>query len=98
MFILLQIGMLCAVSLYLTHVRSYLRRRQTQTWADCVGQLPVELAAEGMAGAGVLPAQLEMDGAKTRLSPGVLWKRLQDARIALELADFADRDTAIQPA
>ena len=96
--LLLQVAPLCAVTAYLLQCRVYMHRRNFQSWESLIGQMG--------AGSGDLSepflSQEDFDALKARLREDPkewrnLWSLFRSARLALEMADFAERNTGSGP-
>jgi hypothetical protein len=92
---LLQIGLVAAVGYYLYHWRQNVRRRNSQTWESLVARLRPEWSARELndkflwrEGVNATPeeAWLRMEG------PKGLWVMYQNARVMLEMANYAVRN------
>ncbi len=93
---LLQIAAIAAVALYLSHWRTGVRRRNAQSWDSLLAQLRPDWSGRELSdrflweeGVSATPddAWQRMEGAKG------LWAMYQNARVMLEMADFADRNS-----
>ncbi|HVZ84736.1 MAG TPA: hypothetical protein VG893_13765 [Terracidiphilus sp.] len=92
---LLQVGFLAAVAFYLAHWRASVHRRNTQTWETLIARLRPDWSARDLS-----EHFLWKEGVNT--SPEETWKRLhgahglwaiyQNARVMLEMADYASRN------
>jgi len=93
---LLQIAILSALVVYLAKRRKDARRRNTQSWDALLGQLRSDWSARELSEQFLwregLTATTEdiwqrLDG------PRGLWANFQNARVLLEMADYANRNT-----
>ncbi|MGB8260951.1 MAG: hypothetical protein WCE75_11395 [Terracidiphilus sp.] len=93
-FPLLQLAAIALVGMYFARSRRRLRRRNAQTWESILAHLRPEWSARELndqflwkEGVSVSPEETwrRMEG------PRGLWVMYQNARVMLELADFADR-------
>jgi hypothetical protein len=93
--LLLQIGVIAAVAFYLVRWRSAVRRRNAQTWDSLLARLRPDWSARELSdhflwkeGVNATPedAWMRMEG------PKGLWVMYQNARVLLEMADYADRN------
>jgi hypothetical protein len=91
---LLQIAAIAGVELYLARWRAGVRRRNNQTWDSLLARLRPDWSARELSdqflwkeGISATPqdAWQRMEG------PKGLWVMYQNARVMLEMADFADR-------
>jgi hypothetical protein len=91
---LLQIAAIAGVGLYLARWRAGVRRRNNQTWDSLLARLRPDWSARELSdqflwkeGISATPqdAWQRMEG------PKGLWVMYQNARVMLEMADFADR-------
>jgi hypothetical protein len=94
---LIQIAAILAVALYLGRWRSLVRRRNTQSWDSLLARLRPDWSARDLSehflwedGINATPhdAWQRMEG------PKGLWVMFQNARVMLEMADFAARNSA----
>lgn len=92
---LLQIAIISALAFYLVRWRGGVRRRNSQSWESLVASLRVDWSARELSdhflwkeGLNATPedAWQRMEG------PKGLWVMYQNARVMLEMADFADRN------
>jgi hypothetical protein len=93
--LLLQIAAISAIAFYLGHWRRSARRRNAQSWDSLLAQLRPDWSARELSdhflwkeGINATPedAWLRMEG------PKGLWVMYQNARVMLEMADFAARN------
>jgi hypothetical protein len=93
--LLLQIGVIAAVAFYLVRWRSAVRRRNAQTWDSLLARLRPDWSARELSDhflwkeeviATPEDAWMRMEG------PKGLWVMYQNARVLLEMADYADRN------
>jgi hypothetical protein len=96
MLSLLQLAVLSALVLYLAQRRAYMRRRNLQSWERLVAQIHSDSSAGDLGG--------QFPGAKFsttetnqfRQQPHDfrgLWTLFTNARVALEMADYAERNS-----
>lgn len=94
---LLQIAVFAAVAIYFGRWRSKARRRNHQSWESLLGRLRVDWSARDLSeqflwkeGVNATPA----DAWQRMEGPKGLWIMYQNARVMLEMADFATRNDA----
>jgi hypothetical protein len=95
--ILLQIAAIAGVAIYLVRWRGAIRRRNSQSWDSLLARLRPDWSARELSdhflweegiNATAEDAWLRMEG------PKGLWAMYQNARVMLEMADYADRHSA----
>lgn len=95
--ILLQIAVVGAIAWFFVRWRASVRRRNSQTWDSLVAQLRLDWSARELSehflwregiDASTEDAWRRMEG------PKGLWVMFQNARVMLEMADFASRHCA----
>jgi hypothetical protein len=95
-FILLTIAAITVVAIYLGRLRSSARRKNAQTWDSLMAQLRLDWSARELS-----DGSLWNEGLST--TPEVAWQRMegpkglcvmfQNARVMLEMADYAARNS-----
>jgi hypothetical protein len=89
---LLQIVVIFAVALYFVRWRVAVRRRNAQSWDSLLGRLRPEWSARELSEQFLWKDQLDAtpDDAWQRMEgPKGLWVMFQNARVMMEIADFA---------
>ena len=97
MVLLLQVAIWSAVLAYLWQRHAYLRRRNRRSWTELADQLNSVLTIDGnlspwtagRAASGKEGQTLDWRGA---------WRHLNEARLILEMADYAERNSTPMPA
>lgn len=92
---LLQIAGFAAIALYFARWRAGLRRRNTETWDSLLGRIRTEWSARELSDQFLWREGLNAtpDDAWQRMEgPRGLWVMYQNARVMLEMADFAARN------
>lgn len=95
--IMLQIAVIAAIALFLGRWRSAVRRRNTQTWDSLLARLRPDWSARELSDHFLWKEGLNAtpDDAWRRMEgPKGLWIMYQNARVMLEMADFADKNSA----
>jgi hypothetical protein len=96
-FPLVEIGLLASVAVYFAHWRASIQRRNTQSWETLIVRLRPDWSARDLSdhflwkeGVNTSPEETwrRMDGAHG------LWAIYQNARVMLEMADYAVRNCA----
>jgi hypothetical protein len=94
--ILLQIAVLAAVVGFFLRWRASVRRRNTQSWDSLLARLRPEWSARELSDQFLWKDQLNAtpDDAWQRMEgPKGLWVMFQNARVMMEMADFAARNS-----
>jgi len=97
LFPLLQIAIVSAVLVILVRWRGSMRRRNLQSWDGLLGQLRSDWSARELSDHFLWKQGLAAttDDIWERLDgPRGLWAMFQNARVLLEMADYANRNTA----
>ena len=93
---LIQIAVVCALLVYFIKWRGSMRRRNTQTWDSLLSQLRSDWSARELGEQFLWKEGLTAttDDIWQRLDgPRGLWAMYQNARVLLEMADYANRNT-----
>ena len=93
--LLLQISALAAVAFYLSRWRSAVSRRNAQTWDSLLARLRPDWSARELSDHFLWKEGLSAtpeDAWKRMEGPKGLWVMYQNARVMLEMADYADRN------
>jgi hypothetical protein len=94
---LLEIAALAAIALYLGRWRNGIRRRNAQTWDSLLARLRPDWSARELSDHFLWKEGLNAtaDDAWQRMEgPKGLWVMYQNARVMLEMADYADKHCA----
>jgi len=94
--ILLQIAVIAAVVGFFLRWRAGVRKRNSQTWDSLLGRLRPEWSARDLSDQFLWKDQLNAspDDAWQRMEgPKGLWVMFQNARVMMEMADFAARNS-----
>ena len=94
---LIQIAVVCALLVYFIKWRGSMRRRNTQTWDSLLSQLRSDWSARELSEQFLWKEGLAAttDDIWQRLDgPRGLWAMFQNARVLLEMADYANRNSA----
>jgi hypothetical protein len=94
---LLQIALIAAVAFYLGRWRVGVRRRNTQSWDSLLARLRPDWSARELSDHFLWKEGLNAspeDAWKRMEGPHGLWAIYQNARVMLEMADFASRNCA----
>jgi hypothetical protein len=94
-FTLLQIALIAAVAFYLGRWRVGVRRRNTQSWDSLLARLRPDWSARELSDHFLWKEGLNAspeDAWKRMEGPHGLWAIYQNARVMLEMADFASRN------
>ena len=94
--ILLQLSAIAAIALYLGRRRSAVRRRNAQSWDSLLARLRPEWSARELSDHFLWKEGLSAtpDDAWERMEgPRGLWVMYQNARVMLEMADYAARNS-----
>jgi hypothetical protein len=99
MALLVQVAVCGALLAYLVQCRAYMGRRNRATWESLAGQLHSFSAAGGRLPSTRAEALLESaeESRQTSRDPRSLWMHFNHARVVLEMADFAERNSAPGP-
>src|SRR5206468_12253345 len=95
--ILLQVVLIAAVVGFFLRWRAGVRRRNTQSWDSLIARLRPEWSARELSDQFLWKDQLNAtpDDAWQRMEgPKGLWVMFQNAKVMMEMADFAARDSA----
>lgn len=95
--ILLQIAVIVAVVGFFVHWRASVRRRSTQTWDSLLARLRPDWSARDLSDQFLWKEGLNAtpDDAWQRMEgPKGLWVMFQNARVMLEIADFAAKHSS----
>jgi hypothetical protein len=93
---LFQIVAIAAVAFYLSHWRAGVRRRNNQSWESLLAQLRPDWSARELSSHFLWQEGVEAtpeDAWRRMEGPKGLWVIYQNARVMLELADYADRNS-----
>ncbi len=96
-FPLLQIALIATVAFYLGRWRVGVRRRNSQTWDSLLARLRPDWSARELSDHFLWKEGLNAspeDAWKRMEGPHGLWAIYQNARVMLEMADFASRNCA----
>lgn len=91
---LIQIAVIAAIAYYLWHWRTNVRRRNLQTWESLLARLRPEWSARELSDHFLWKQGLDTtpDDAWQRMEgPKGLWVMYENARVMLEMADYAAR-------
>ena len=94
--VLLQVAGIAAVALYLGRWQRGVRRRNTQSWESLLARLRLDWSARELSDHFLWKEELNAtpDDAWQRMEgPKGLWVMYQNARVMLEMADFAARNS-----
>ena len=100
MSLFIQVAVWGAMLAYLWQRLAYMRRRNHATWESLASQLHFASAVGNdipSIKAAALTAAMEEIGKKSR-NPRILWMHFNDARVMLEMADYAERNSISGPA
>jgi len=94
MTLFLQVAVWGALLAYLWRCRAYMYRRSRANWADLIAQLASPSMLEGDMECGIAGLS-PLNHATPMNTPGrrAAWQRFKDARIAMEMADYAERNS-----
>src|SRR5580692_6995037 len=95
--ILLQIAVFAAVAVFFVRWRAAVRRRNAQTWDSLVARLRPEWSARELSDQFLWKEGLNAtpDDAWQRMEgPKGLWVMYQNAKVMIEIADYASRNSA----
>ncbi|MGH9591378.1 MAG: hypothetical protein ACRD25_13345 [Terracidiphilus sp.] len=93
---LLQIAAVVAIALYLVRWRASVRRRNSQSWDSLLARLSPEWSARELSEHFLWKDSLNAtpeDAWQRMHGPKGLWIIYQNARVMLEMADYADRSS-----
>jgi hypothetical protein len=94
--LLLQIAAVAVVALYLCHWRSGVRRRNAQSWDSLLARLRPDWSARELSDHFLWKEGLNAtpeDAWERMKGPRGLWVMYQNARVMLEMADYAARNS-----
>jgi len=99
MALLVQVAVCGVLLAYLWQCRAYLHRRNHTTWESLASQLHFSSAADGHQSSTRAEALLEAaaEDGQTSRDPHSLWMHFNHARVVLEMADFAERNSTPGP-
>jgi hypothetical protein len=92
---LFQIAAIAGVALYLGHWRAGIRRRNAQTWKSLLARLRPDWSARELSSHFLWQEGLDAtpeDAWQRMEGPKGLWVIYQNARVMLEMANYADRN------
>jgi hypothetical protein len=95
--ILLQIAVIAAVVIFFLRWRAGVRRRNTQTWDSLLARLRPEWSARDLSDQFLWKDELNAtpeDAWQRMEGPTGLWVMFQNAKVMMEMADFAARHDA----
>jgi hypothetical protein len=96
MLLLLQIASVASVALYLIRWRSAVKRRNTQSWDSLMARLRLDWSARQLSESFLWKEGLSAtpeDAWQRMEGPKGLWVMYQNARVMLEMADFAAKNS-----
>jgi hypothetical protein len=98
MSLFIQVAVWGAMLAYLWQRLAYMHRRNHATWESLASQLHFFSAADGHLPSTRAEVLLEAaENGQTSRDPHSLWMHFNHARVVLEMADFADRNSAPGP-